>query len=542
MRSTVSRPEYTKGPGSFADMVNFWEGRHAGLMVPLFSLRSSESWGIGEIADIQHMAAWLRAAGLDMLQILPVNEMAPGQISPYSAMSAQAIDPIFIAVHALVDFGALGAEGAFDRAARERLDVVRSGGRLDHAAVRALKAEALRLAFDRFVEEEWRRESPRACAFKRFLSAERWWLDDYALFRVLHVQQGHRPWWEWDAALRDRTPRALEDNRLECTRELLFVRYLQWVAHEQWLAARSAAQPVGIVGDLPFMVSADSADVWANQRAFTLEATVGTPPDAFSVTGQDWGLPAYRWDVMAEENFAWLRERARRAAELYDAYRVDHLVGFYRTYVRPVDGSTPYFSPATDAEQRALGETILDVLQSAGARMIAEDLGTVPDFVRQSMAERDVPGHKVFRWERLWSEPGEPFREPAAYPPISMATTGTHDTETLAEWWDRAPLDERVSALQLPSLAAHGFDPARPFDHELRDTLLGILMAAGSDFVVFPVQDIFGWRDRINVPATIGNDNWCWRVPWPVDAWLQQPEARERADRLRSWTRVTSRR
>lgn len=510
-------------------------------MVPLFSLRSSQSWGIGEIADIQHMAAWLRSAGLDMLQILPVNEMAPGQVSPYSAMSAQAIDPIFIAVHALADFGALGAEAAFDRTTRKLLHIVRSGSRLDHATVRALKAEALRLAFDRFVEEEWRRETPRARRFKRFLSAERWWLDDYALFRVLHVQQGHRPWWEWDSPLRDRAPRALEDNRLECTRELLFVRYLQWVAHEQWIAARSAAQPVGIVGDLPFMVSADSADVWANQGAFALDATVGTPPDAFSVTGQDWGLPAYRWDVMAEEDFAWLRERARRAAELYDAYRVDHLVGFYRTYIRPHDGGRPYFSPATDAEQRALGETILDVLQSAGARMIAEDLGTVPDFVRESMAERNVPGHKVLRWERHWNEPGQPFREPAAYPAVSMATTGTHDTETLAEWWDRAPVDERIAVLQLPSLATHGFDVAHPFDHELRDTLLEILMAAGSDFVVFPVQDIFGWRDRINVPATIGHDNWCWRVPWPVDAWLQQPEARERADRLRSWTCASSR-
>ncbi|MPY88558.1 MAG: 4-alpha-glucanotransferase [Luteitalea sp.] len=523
------------------DMVNFWEGRHAGMMVPLFSLRSTQSWGIGEIADIRHMTAWLRSAGLDLLQILPVNEMAPGQISPYSAMSAQAIDPIFIAVHALADFTALGAEAAFDQATRERLAAVRSAARLDHEAVRAIKAGALRLAFDRFLEEEWRRETPRACAFKTFLSAERWWLDDYALFRVLQVQQRHRPWWEWEPSLRDRAPRALEDTRLECARDLLFVRYLQWVAHEQWLAARAAAHPVGIVGDLPFMVSADSADVWAHQSVFALDATVGTPPDAFSVTGQDWGLPPYRWDAMAQHDYAWLRARARRAAELYDAYRVDHLVGFYRTYVRPLDGSLPYFSPAGDDAQRALGETILDVLQSAGARMIAEDLGTVPDFVRESMAKRNVPGHKVLRWERSWHAAGQPFREPTAYPAASMATTGTHDTETLAEWWDRAPSDERGALLQLPRLAARGFDVGRPFNHELRDSLLELLMRAGSDFVVFPVQDIFGWRDRINVPATVGDDNWCWRTPWPVDAWLEQPEARERADRLSAWARLTSR-
>ena len=102
--------------------------------------------------------------------------------------------------------------------------------------------------------------------------------------------------------------------------------------------ARERAGDVALFGDLPFMVSGDSADVWARQDEFRLDASVGVPPDAFSETGQDWGLPVYRWDVLAERDFDWLRHRARRNADLFDGYRVDHLVGFYRTYFRPHDG------------------------------------------------------------------------------------------------------------------------------------------------------------------------------------------------------------
>src|SRR6185312_1751449 len=131
-----------------------------------------------------------------------------------------------------------------------------------------------------------------------------------------------------------------------------------------------------LFGDLPFMVDSDSADVWARQADFRLDASVGVPPDAFSATGQDWGMPVYRWDVMAAEDYRWLHERARRNADLYDGYRVDHLVGFYRTYGRPRDGGAPFFTPSDEAHQVALGETVLRIFGDAGAEIIAEDLGT----------------------------------------------------------------------------------------------------------------------------------------------------------------------
>jgi 4-alpha-glucanotransferase len=245
-------------------------------------------------------------------------------------------------------------------------------------------------------------------------------------------------------------------------------------------------------------------------------------------------LPTYRWSAIAAADYQWIRVRARRMASLFDGYRVDHLVGLYRTYGRPADGE-PFFNPATEEEQTAQGERILGMLQATGAGIIAEDLGLVPDFVRASMARLGVPGCKVQRWERQWREPGEPFIDPMDYPPVSAAMTGTHDTETLAAWWDGASDDDRRALLQLRPVAAAGIvDPEQPFDDRLRDALLRMMYGAASRELLLPMQDVFGWRDRINTPGTVGEDNWTWRLPWPVDELPSVPAAAARAAFLRA--------
>ncbi len=510
--------------------------RHSGLLVPLFSIPSSRSWGIGEIGDIATFAAWLREAGQDLWQLLPVNEMAEGQHSPYSALSAMAIDPIYLSVGEMDDFAALGGEASLDVSARHDLAEVRRTLAIDYDTVRALKDAALRAAFDRFFDVEWAGGSPRAQALAAFVDRERWWLDDYALFRVLHARFQQRWWREWDEPLRRREPEALDRERRDEAREILYRQYLQWVADEQWQRARAACR-VWLLGDFPFMVSGDSADVWVHQDAFDLDASVGTPPDAFSKDGQNWGVPAYRWDVMRARDFAWLRERARRSAALFDGYRVDHVVGFYRTYVRPPRGS-PFFTPAGEADQIALGERVLSVLAEPGSRIIAEDLGTVPDFVRRSLARLGVPGYKVLRWEREWDHPERPFIDPAEYPAVSVATTGTHDTDPLVVWWNELASDERAKLLELPALRAVGLEWANTrFTAAVRDRLIELLAASGSDFLLLPIQDVFGWRDRVNVPGTVTDDNWTWRMLWPADALMQDPEPWERARTLREMCR-----
>jgi len=332
---------------------------------------------------------------------------------------------------------------------------------------------------------------------------------------------------------------AIQRVRRELGGEILFREYLQWQAEMQWRTAREQA-PVAIFGDLQFMVDVDSADVWANQDLFDLDASVGVPPDPFSEAGQNWGLPAYRWDVMAERGDAWLRKRARRNAALYDGYRIDHVVGFYRTYLIPHDGSRPRFRPAEERDQLALGERVLGVFRDERSRITAEDLGTVPDFVRASLTRLGVPGYRVLRWEREWHEPGQPFRDPVAYPALSVATSGTHDTEPMAVWWDSAAQEERAAVGRIPALRSiiGTCDlSTAPFTPALRDALLEVLFASGSDLLILPFQDVFGWRDRINVPAKVSDENWTYRLPWPADTLDSQPEAQERAKRLREWAR-----
>jgi 4-alpha-glucanotransferase len=517
-------------------------GRRAGILVPLFSIPSTRSWGIGEIGDIEPMAQWLTAAGQRILQLLPINEMPPQERSPYSALSAMAIDPQFISLAALEDFEAFGGEAALDAHIREQLDTVRAAAKIDYATVRAVKEHALRGSFAHFRDRELAGRSRRASTFGAFCADQAWWLDDYALFRALHARYDERAWTEWPAPLRDRDPQALESARGELADQIMFRRYLQWVAGDQWRLARDRAGSVALFGDLPFMVNGDSADVWARQDEFRIDVSVGVPPDAFSETGQDWGLPAYRWDVFAQRDFAWLRQRARRNADLYDGYRVDHLVGFYRTYFRDRQGAAG-FTPPDEASQLALGEQVLRVFMDSGAEIVAEDLGTVPDFVRASLGRLGVPGYKVFRWERHWDEPGQPFREPDMYPRASVATSGTHDTEPIAMWWENASVEEKSAVLAIPAVCQRlGADDRsalperRELSHPLRETLLEVLYASTADLLILPVQDVFGWRDRINTPATVGDGNWTWRLPWPSDRFSTEPQMMHVAKQLRMWS------
>ncbi len=504
--------------------------RRAGALIPLFSIPSSESWGIGEIADIPLFSRWLREAGLSVLQLLPLNEMAEGQTSPYSAMSAMAIDPIYISLRELPEFIAWGGESSLDDDEAQRLTDARAADEVNYRLVRELKTRRLEDGFESFLDREWRRGTARAVAMRAYSERERWWLDDYALFRALHEECGKRPWSEWEPGLRDRDPRALSEARSRLERPILYYSWLQWIAGEQWARAKKECG-VAILGDLPFMVSADSADVWGRQHQFRLDASVGVPPDAFSETGQDWGLPVYRWDVIESGGYEWMKARARRAAGLFDGFRIDHVVGFYRTFVREKDGRTLFVPPAED-RQRAQGERLLSVFRDCGAAVIAEDLGLVPDFVRASLASLGVPGLRVLRWEREWELAGQPFKDPAGYPAVSVAMSGTHDTDTLAEWWEQADGEERRRIVELPALAEAAIAPDEIYSPRLRDALLLTMFGSGSELVLVPLQDVFGWSDRINTPAVVAERNWTWKVPWPVDAMRNDREAASRAEFL----------
>jgi 4-alpha-glucanotransferase len=494
--------------------------RQAGVLIPLFSIRTGAGWGIGEIPDLAPFARWAASAGFSLVQVLPVNEASRGQNSPYAALTAFAIDPVYAAVEALEDFDAAGGIAALSPGEQRLVEELRESPTVRWEDARRLKRRALELAFASFHDREWRRRTDRARNLARFTEVNAEWLEDYALFVALHDDLfGGEPWLVWPAELRDREPGILADHRGRLSRRVLFHAWTQWVLDRQWQDARRQCRAAGVDlgGDLPFMVASDSADVWARRRDFRLDARVGVPPDAFSATGQDWGLPVYRWELMAREDYPWIHERARRMAELYGAYRIDHVVGLYRTYYLPNDGGPPAFVPADELAQTRNGEAVLGIF-AARARVIAEDLGTVPDFVRASLAHIGLPGFRVLRWEKTWETGGDRFRDPASWPHVSVGTTGTHDTDTLADWFDGLEPWERAQLLDLPALAAARARGAERFDDEVRDALLELVYGAGSDLLLLPFQDLFGDRERINVPGTVNEVNWTWRMPTDLAA------------------------
>ncbi|MEO6222373.1 MAG: 4-alpha-glucanotransferase [Vicinamibacterales bacterium] len=512
--------------------------RHRGICLPLSSMPASASWGIGEIPELVPMARWLQAADCDQLMLLPVGTMlegADGQTSPYSACSAMAIDPIYVSLASLQDFSHAGGMEQLPLDLRQSHVAVTLSPVVRFAAVRRLKQAALWSAFERFLRDEWNSRTIRAGAFAAFSSRERWWLDDYALFQACAAEWPDGSWKEWPAAIARRHPSGLTEARHHFGRRILFEQYVQWVADEQWQQARQSAKALGVslFGDLPFVVDAHSADVWARQDEFLTEVSVGVPPDAFSDTGQDWGLPMYRWDVVHRSDFDWLRQRGRRMASLYDGFRVDHLVGFYRTYGTAPSGER-FFLPPDEHTQAWQGDRAIRAFMESGVDVVAEDLGTVPDFVRASIASLGVGGYKVLRWERAWHLPGRPFVSPSEYPSRSVATTGTHDTEPVAAWWDHAAPEDRLALAEvLHRVGIAAWDPSAPWSDDLRDAILRLMATTASDHLFFPIQDVFGWRDRINTPATVGDHNWTWRLPWSVDEWLSRDECTERAAFLR---------
>lgn len=501
--------------------------RSAGVLLPLFSIRSEHGWGVGELTDLGRIAPWMEKAGLSMIMLLPLLEAVPGQTSPYSAISAFALDPAYLDLEAVEDFSELGGSGALPAEDRAALDRARRATRVDWWSVRSLKASWLRRSFARFTASGASKDSARATDLAEFRESHADWLPDYLLFRALKEAAPQTSWRSWDEPLRSRAPEALAAARERTAVDRAFFEYVQWQAYRQLAAARKEARLHGVllVGDLPFMVDLESADAWSRQGEFRFDATIGAPPDAYSADGQDWGLPSYRWEVIAPAGYAWLRQRGARAAEAFDRVRADHVVGFYRTYIRPrgPGAGHPYFSPFTEKDQLVQGEAVMKALTSGGAGLIAEDLGMVPPFVRASLTLLGIPGFRVLRWEK----DGDVFRDPVKWPALSVATTGTHDTDTAAVWWEQLGEGERNALLSLRAFRGLPRRDIGRYSPEVHRAVLEAMYGSGSDLLLTPVQDLFGERERINLPGTVLPENWTYRMPYGIADLEFEPRARE---------------
>jgi 4-alpha-glucanotransferase len=514
--------------------------RTAGVVVPLFALRTRDDWGIGQITALPKCAAWILRAGHRLLQLLPPYELAAGETSPYGARTAFGLDPIYIDVPAVPDLDrgaideALGAEG------RRDLERVRAGARVDYATVRALKVRVLRRAFERFVAREWKKETPRGGELAAWIEREHAWAEDLAFYVALRGSHGGWAWDKWPNEERHKVPHVLARLRAQdaTQSEMLEHHYMQWIAEGQWMKAREEMEALGVelMGDLPFIVCGESADVWARAWQFRRDVSLGAPPDGFSPDGQDWGLPAYDWAAMAEDDFKWLRARTRHAARLYDRFRLDHVVGYFRMYVRK-PGERGQFDPEGEELQQSHGERVLRaMLEEAGnangnghaAQVIAEDLGVIPPFVRETLKALDVPGYKVIPWEKDEDGPTGPvFRDPAKFAPVSVATWSTHDTAPLTSWWGEFTPTEKEQLTKLAGI------PAGASEDDRIAALLALLFRSGASLTLTLIQELLGEKARINTPGTVGDANWTYRLPRPIEDLERDDGVAARFERIR---------
>lgn len=558
------------------------EQKIAGVLTPLFALRTETDLGIGDLATLREFIDCLVAVGFRLVQLLPINETG-GDNSPYNAISAMAIEPttLHLAPGSPDDL----TQGDFDEVlSRFNLKKLRSGG-VQYEKVRALKRGLLEKAFARFKSDGEGRD-----AFVKFRDREKSWLDDYVFFRALMEENGGTEAWDyWPEEHRScEAARAWVDAQSTELRDRFmqreeFFAYVQWIAYDQWIAAKEYADERGValMGDIPFGVSYYSADVFSRPDQFALDWSGGAPPEPYfkddeftQKWGQNWGIPLYRWDTMRKNDFDWWRQRVRGVRRIFHAFRIDHVLGFYRIYAFPwrphrnkeflplshqqmlekTGGRSPHFAPRDDSTwenseaNRREGEEYLRVVLDAAAstRLVGEDLGTVPPYVRPSLQSLGIAGFKIPQWE---STPDGRIVPGHDYQRLSVTTYATHDHKPIRAMWDEAFEHESATREQarddLRKIAEFAgitsLDENADFDREFYAPIMRALFVSESWLAIVMITDLFARKDRFNVPGTAADSNWSRRQHMTVARLRNSRGVKHRMKIVRSLLQETGR-
>jgi 4-alpha-glucanotransferase len=474
--------------------------RSSGVLLHVSSLPSYG--GIGDLGPAAHdFLAFLAAAKQHVWQVLPLCPTGYGN-SPYAGSSAFAGNPFLISLEFLCDWGWIEGQGIAGLAGR--------GGNVDFNEVEQRKLARLHEAAGNFLDcgAHEARLAGQWTEFQQFCRDEAGWLDDYALYAVLRREFNTGAWATWPEPVRRRQPEALAQATAEHSRELALERVLQFAFARQWNDLRAAAgkSEIRILGDVAIFVNMDSADVWVHPDLFELDeglqpvCIAGVPPDYFSPTGQRWGNPLYRWDVLEERGFGWWIDRIRRACELYDIVRLDHFRGFEAYWSIPAEEETA----VNGVWVKAPGLKLFRALEAAlgPLPLVAEDLGVITPEVDALRLEMGMPGMKVIQFG--FSGKGAHLHLPHRYTPDTVAYTGTHDNDTTQGWWKTASAVERI-AVETYVGPVNGH-PVWP--------LLRAIAGSVARLALVPAQDLLelGSEARMNTPS-VAAGNWSWRAP-----------------------------
>jgi 4-alpha-glucanotransferase len=482
--------------------------RSSGVLLHLTSLPGPH--GCGDLGlEAHRFVDFLVDAGQTWWQMLPIGPpgRAPG-FSPYDSSSAFAGSPWLVSLQTLAQHGLLAPRDL-------KPTPPFSSRQVNFPATCRFREARQRQAFASFR----RRRGERGRAFREFCDANADWLEDFALFMAARRDSGGKPWTEWEGTLSRREPSALRHARQRLAHEVAGHRFVQFEFHRQWQALRQHAhrRGIGLIGDLPIFVAHDSADVWSQPELFQLDRrgwprrVSGYPPDRFNRTGQLWGHPQYEWAKHRRAGFAWWIRRFERIFERFDAVRIDHFLGFTRTWSVP----TPAENARRGRWMKSPGSDLFAAVERKLGRrpMIAEDLGHVtPADVRLRNAFRLAP-MRIFQFG--FGQDGDAADHlPHHYAPLTVAYTGNHDNDTTVGWFNHLPPAQRQRALTYVGGRDTAFHLAA----------IRTLMACPANAVIFPMQDVLGLdeRARMNVPGT-AHGNWRWRLPaLPLDRPAQE--------------------
>ncbi len=467
-------------------------------------------FGIGDLGPSAfEFIDFLASAGQRLWQVLPLGPTGYGD-SPYQCFSAFAGNPLLVSLDRLIEDGLLEKTDA-------RREPFVGHGTVDYPAVIAHRQALWPRVLEQF---DAGGASPMRDRFDRFCRAHANWLDDFALFMAVKDAQGQAAWtsWEPDIAAHDRA--AVARWSVRCAREIRLHKLMQFLFFEQWQRLRDAcrARSIQIMGDLPIFVAHDSADVWARRELFRLDADgrptvlAGVPPDYFSATGQLWGNPHYRWDVLAQTGYAWWVERFRSVLALVDRVRIDHFRGFQAAWEVPGDASVATRGAWVEGPGASLFNVVQLTLGTNRLPFVAENLGVITPQVEALRGRFGLPGMAILQFA-FGSDPQAPDFKPHNYSRHLVVYTGTHDNDTTVGWWTGAAGHSTRSDSEIGNERAHATRYLGLEGREVHWEFIRAALASVADTAIVPAQDLLGLGSdaRMNRPGTVSG-NWRWRL------------------------------
>jgi (1->4)-alpha-D-glucan 1-alpha-D-glucosylmutase len=551
------------------------DSRVWGPSVQLYAVRSERNWGIGDLTDLRVIMEQWSARGADVVALNPLHALfphSPEHASPYSPSSRLFLNPLYLDPERIDDFheSAQAKQLVSGAELQSRVQALRSTELLDYPAVATLKLQVLRLLYNNFRLTHLARDSDRARAFRAFQAEEGLALRQHARFEALqaHLYREDPTVWGWPVwprAYRDpRSPEVAQFER-EQLEEVEFYEYLQWQTDlqlaETGRRSLELGLGVGVYGDLAVSVDRGGGEVWANQALYAVDASIGAPPDEFNMKGQNWGLPPMIPARLQAAGYAPFIALLRRIMRHHGALRVDHALGLMRLYWIP-----PGLSAADGAYVRYPLEDLLGILALESNRnrcmVVGEDLGTVPDELRERLTALGVLSYRLLYFERDASGYFKPARE---YPAQALVAASTHDLPTLAGFWEGRDIAVRHELGLFPNEEARQAQVVARAEQRARlllmleregllpenttaDTLAfsemtpalarafhAFIAHAPSKVMLVQMEDVIGARDQVNLPGTTTQyPNWRRRLTLSLERWPQDDRFVELCEAMRA--------